>query len=444
MRKILSSISALILCSIAFSQQTLLSASELKYLQELTISVIESSRIYENQSISSDFGPNTTGGTLIRPGGRDCYPAFWIRDYAMSLECGLIGLSEQLHMLRLTASAQCDQMWITQGGSMVPLGAIADHIRIDDSRPIYFPGTYDYDNQGTELWGKTPPYSDQYFFINMAYYYVKNGGSKKVLQESIQGVRLLERLDRAFGVPPVKGDNQIVYTTESFRGVDFGFRDAQVITGYLSIPSIYKYKAAREMAELHELAGNKKRSLFYSSVADTLKHYIPLIFCDSRGMIRASTEIGNQADVWATALAVYYGILEGEVKYKACAVLAEAYKNGTLAYKGNIRHILTTDDFNESTAWERSFSAKNTYQNGAYWGTPTGWVCYAISFVDLESARKLAREYIEDLKETDYRQGELFGGPYECFSPTGYCQNPVYMTTVTCPLSVFIKYTDVD
>ncbi len=440
MKRLFCTVCAIVACASAFSQTGLLSAAELKYLKELTSSVIESSRIYENQSVSPDFGPNATGGTLIRPGGRDCYPAFWIRDYAMSLACGLIGRKEQLHMLRLTASTQCDQARITQGGSMIPLGAIADHIRIDDSRPIYFPGTYDYDKQGVETWGRTPPYSDQYFFIEMAYHYVvRAGGSKKILQETVNGITLLERLDRAFNVPPARDDTHIVYTTEHFRGVDFGFRDAQIITGYLSVPSIYKYKAARDMAELYELSGNRERASVYSSVADTLKRHIPRIFCDSRGMIRASTETGSQADVWATALAVYYGILEGEDRQKACRTLSNAYRDGTLAYQGNIRHILVSDDFNESTAWERSLSPKNTYQNGAYWGTPTGWVCYAISLADPESARKLAAEYIADLKTTDYRQGDSFGGPYECFSPTGHFQNPVYMTTVTCPLSVFIQ-----
>ena len=442
MKRLFYTVCAIAVCASAFSQAGLLPAAELKYLKELTSSVIESSRIYENQSVSLDFGPNTTGGTLIRPGGRNCYPAFWIRDYAMSLACGLIGRKEQLHMLRLTASTQCDQTRITRGGSMIPLGAVADHIRIDDSNPIYFPGTYDYEVQGTEIWGRTPPYSDQYFFIEMAYHYVVRArGPKRILQKAINGITLLERLDRAFNVPPVRDNTHIVYTTEHFRGVDFGFRDAQVITGYLSVPSIYKYKAAKEMAELHELSGNRKYASFYSSIADTLKRHIPLTFCDSRGMIRASTEIGNQADVWATALAVYSDILEGNDRQKACLSLANAYRNGTLAFNGNIRHILTSDDFSESSAWERSLSAKNTYQNGAYWGTPTGWVCYAISLADPASARKLAMEYIADLKTTDYRQGTSFGGPYECIAPTGYFQNPVYMTTVTCPLSVFMQST---
>lgn len=37
---------------------------------------------------------------------------------------------------------------------MVPCGAIADHIRIDDGLPIFYPGTYSYEKQGVSEFGK--------------------------------------------------------------------------------------------------------------------------------------------------------------------------------------------------------------------------------------------------------------------------------------------------
>ena len=61
----------------------------------------------------------------------------------------------------------------------------------------------------------------------------------------------------------------------------------------------------------------------------------------------------------------------------------------------------------------------------------------AIAKVDLSLAMKLAREYIDELRINDYRKGEGFGAPYECFNPSGYKQNPVYMTSVTSPYAVF-------
>ena len=104
-------------------------------------------------------------------------------------------------------------------------------------------------------------------------------------------------------------------------------------------------------------------------------------------------------------------------------------ERGTLAYHGNIRH--------DSTAWEISLAEKNTYQNGAYWGTPTGWVCYAIAKTDLPLAQQLAKEYVADLRINDFRKGPAFGAPYECFHPPGFRQNALYMATVSCPYAAF-------
>ena len=195
--------------------------------------------------IAGQYGPNNTGGVLIRPGGRDCYPSFWIRDYAMSLESGFISHEEQKHMLLLTASTQCDQPWITQGGSMVPYGAIADHIRIDDGLPVYFPGHLGYTDQGNKKFGMFPPYDDQFFFIHMAYYYVKTTSDNEILNLRINDIALIDRLETAFNVPPSRLDNQIVYTTDDYRGVDFGFRDVITITGDLCMTSILKLPCSK-------------------------------------------------------------------------------------------------------------------------------------------------------------------------------------------------------
>ena len=149
--------------------QPLLSKEDFSFLKEMTKDVVERSRVYPNQVVSKEFGANTSGGVLIKPGGSEAYPSFWMRDYAMSIESGFIPVKEQKHMLKLTASRQCDQTWISDGGSMIPIGAIPDHIRIDDSKPIYFPGTYDYKGQGNKKWGMMPPYCDQYFFVDMVH-----------------------------------------------------------------------------------------------------------------------------------------------------------------------------------------------------------------------------------------------------------------------------------
>jgi hypothetical protein len=416
--------------------KNLLSKSDLDFLEGLTRDVMESARIYPEQRISSEFGGNNTGGILIRPGGRNCYPAFWIRDYAMSLESGFVTVEEQKHMLLLTAFTQCDQTWISNSGSMIPNGAIADHIRIDDIKPIYYPGTYDSNDQGGKIWGMVPPYCDQYFFIHMAYYYVKTTSYTSFLMNEINGVRLIDRLEMAYKVPPTQKDGVVVYTTSDFRGVDFGFRDAVYITGNLCFPSLLKYRASVELAEMFELIKQNAKAEVYRTTARRLKEAIPEVFTDKRAMLLASTGKSKQADIWSTALAVNFGILEGEHLGKTCKFLRDAYLNGTLASRGNIRHVLTCDDFSDSTTWESSLALKNTYQNGAYWGTPTGWICFAISQIDVPAAKQLAKEYIDDLRAGDYRKGADFGAPWVCYN-SGASQNAVYLTTVACPYVVF-------
>ena len=80
----------------------------MRFLANMAAAVLEASRVRPGQSVAG-APPNTTGACLVRPGGRDCYPAFWIRDFAMSIDCGLVPLGEQEHALMLTARCQSEE-----------------------------------------------------------------------------------------------------------------------------------------------------------------------------------------------------------------------------------------------------------------------------------------------------------------------------------------------
>ena len=426
-------------CTLVQGQQkSILGTNDLVFLEQMVKDVMEASRIYPGQKISKDFGPNQTEGVLIRPGGRTSYPAFWIRDYAMSIETGYVSEKEQKHMLELTASTQSDSLIRTKWGTSIPKGSIADHIRIDDGKPIYFPGTYSFENQGEKKWGMQPPFCDQFFFIQMAYFYVKSFSKTPTLSKEINGVKLINRLEQAYQMPPSHPRSHLVQVDETNRGVDFGFRDAIYITGKLCYASLLKYQAAKQMAYLYGKMRNKSMSLRYQQEANLLKLSIIRTFIDTRGMLRASTGMSGQADVWATSLAINLGVLTGKSRLKAAQYLRDAYLRGELSQKGNIRHVIKSDDFSATSAWEKSVVPINTYQNGAYWGTPVAWVCQAIAFVDLPSAQKLAQEFIQELREGDFRKGDTFGSPWECFNDK-LTQNPVYLTSVAVPLIIFKK-----
>jgi hypothetical protein len=418
--------------------KNLLDAQDLRFLEQMVKDVMEASRIYPGQKISKDFGPNLTNGILIRPGGRTSYPAFWIRDYAMSIETGFVSKKEQKHMLELTASTQSDTLIRTKWGTHIPKGSIADHIRIDDGKPIYFPGTYSFENQGDKKWGMQPPFCDSFFFIQMAYFYVRSFSQTATLSKEIKGVKLIDRLDLAYHMPPFDPISKQIEVNDENRGVDFGFRDAIYITGKLCYASLLKYQAALHLAYLYSKMGNKPKVIEYQKEAKLLKASISQTYINTRGMLRASTGASAQADVWATSLAIHLGVLSGKPRLKAAKYLRDAYLKGELSQKGNIRHVIKSDDFSSTSAWEKSVVPINTYQNGAYWGTPVAWVCQSIAAVDRPSAQKLAKEYMQELREGDYRKGEHYGSPWECFNEN-LTQNPVYLTSVAVPFIIFKK-----
>ncbi|MFH1942730.1 MAG: hypothetical protein ABIL68_11580 [bacterium] len=408
------------------------------FLEDLAGEVLNASRVRQGESVAGR-GPNTTGGTLIRPGGRNCYPAFWIRDFTMSLECGLIPPEEIEHALLLTAHCQAQEDWLTPTGSLVPRGAIADHITLD-SKPIYFPGTYEFEAQG-QPWGYYPSLDDHFYFVEIAWHLAVAYGRKSIFQEVIDGMSLLDRLALAFTVPTVKDGSELVWCEEKKRGVSFGFTDSIVHTGYLLFCSILRYRAAGQLADLYQICGLQQKAEQYRSLASKISRDIQTTFIHESGLLRASTGKSAQPDVWGSAFAVYSGALGERNAMQVSRALSRALSDGTIAWKGNIRHVPTDYEFSELSAWEQTVNSafsKNRYQNGAYWNTPTGWVCYAVAQVDAEASRELALQYVEELRAGDFRQGDEYGSPYECIHPDGdYRQNAVYLTSVACPLAAF-------
>jgi hypothetical protein len=419
------------------AEDPLLNSEDWRFLKEISVAVMEASRVRPDEKVGV-IGPNITGGTLIRPGGRNSYPAFWIRDYAMSLDSGLVATDEQRHMLLLTATHQQDTEWRLANGSVVTPGSVPDHVSFGN-KPIFYPGTLeDYEGQGGPRWGILPSLDDAYFFIEMAHHYVTHTNDRAILTKDVRGKPLVQRLEEAYRMPPSRSGTGLVYADDSNRGVTFGFVDTIVHTGDLLFCSLLKFQAARQLADLLDRIDRPADAAQYREEAKRIRSAIEITFALESGFYRASTGLSGQPDVWGTAYGVYIGAFDPSRTQAACEALAKAYRSGALAWRGNIRHVLTSDDFSATTAWEKTDVPKNRYQNGAYWGTPTGWVCYAIAKADWPAAQQLAREYVRELRDGDFRKGPDFGSPWECMHPEGdHKQNPVYMTSVTCPLAAF-------
>ena len=417
-----------------------LDASSRTFLRELAAATLESAKIRPGVS-RGGMGPNRTGLTIISPGGN--YPALWTRDFAMSLDCGLVSAAEIRAHLRLIAQCQNGgQERRLQSGALIPPFAIVDHINLAGGA-VFYPGTYSSgEDQGAPPWGPLPPIDDHFYFIHIAYALWRDTREAGFLDESINDLRLLDRLERAFHSPAADPVTGAATTTRERRAVGFGFQDSVELVGAMSFATLLRYRAARQMAELCRVGGRVGAAAAYEKAADSIAAHLVPVFGDPAkrdGWLLAATEVGRQPDVWATLFALHLGVLPAEAAARARETVVAAVRapGHTVEYKGAVRHVPSDRYFRPDQCWEAGGTRANTYQSGAFWHTPTGWLIEALAAADAPLARQVGERFIQHLRDEDFRRGDGRHAPWECFGlEMADAQNPVYLTSVTLPLAV--------
>lgn len=415
--------------------------ADMEFLRDLTRDVIEASRVKPGSNGGGTWGINNTCGfTLVTP-GKDTYTACWIRDFAMSADSGFITPDELRHHLLLTCRAQGGpKERHLAHGLHLPAWAIPDHINYD-GRPSFYPGTYaSGDDQGDGAFGRVPPIDDHYELVHIAYVYWKTTGEVELFKQPVGGVGVFARLERAFASPTTNPRTGLAETTAADRAVGFGFCDAETHTGQLLFASLLRFRAAGELAELAQAVGQPERALSYRQIQKTIRANLVPTFADPQaigGWLRASTEASRQADVWGTLFALHLGVLDSKAAEAARRTIADAVRRGTITLEGGVRQVPTDLDFSKTTAWEHSRSPVNTYQNGGYWHTASGWLIAALWSSDRQLALVCFRDMIAHLRREDFRRGRGHGAPWEVFGPGGSArQNPVYMASVAVPYGI--------
>jgi hypothetical protein len=359
----------------------------------------------------------------------------------MSLDAGFITADELRNHLLLICKAQNGPSELKlANGLHVPPWAIPDHINYD-GRSAYYPGSYGSGHdQGNGTCGRVPPIDDHYEFVHIAYACWKATGDAGVFAVAVNGTTVFERLEKAFACPTIDPDTELPQTTEADRAVGFGFCDAEAHTGKLLFASLLRYRAAGELAEVARALGRHERAEDYRQIQRTIRANLVRTFSDAKGQqgwFRASTGLSSQPDVWGTLYALHLGVLDHASAAAACKTAAEAVRRGTITFEGGVRHVPTDRDFSKTMAWERSIVPVNTYQNGAYWHTASGWLIEALWKEDRALALQVFGEMMAHLRAQDFRKGPGYGAPWECYGREGQArQNPVYMASVALPYGI--------
>ena len=158
------------------------------YLKDLALKTIEDCTFIKNVTY---FGKEAKLQLLL-PSGDEKYVSFWVRDCAMMSESGLIPndlLKKYVEIIALNGVNMKGTV-LLKNGLEIPPYAVADHINYD-GKPVYFPGTYDSgSNQGNGDFGYFPPFCDNYYYIMMIGWYIKQSGDNAILQKEYNGQSL--------------------------------------------------------------------------------------------------------------------------------------------------------------------------------------------------------------------------------------------------------------
>jgi len=404
-----------------------------KYLERRTAYVIQKCR----RDVSVP-GFHKKKLSVYIPGGDNKYPSFWIRDAVMQCRSGFISFDEMKTLLdvilyfqngpeyRKLAHNLCVTPWAIPDHINLPGLGTEEFQRTYSPGPVFYPGTYSTsDDQGNGSFGLRPADDDIYEVINLAYLVCLSEVAQptKLLKTSIKEVSIIERLHFGFQSVPVDKVTGLHWNTPLNWSAS-NFHDALRPMGAVALTSVLRFRAARQMAELFRLKGEREKEEEYLHIAENLKKCIQKTFQRDDGWLVCATMVNRQPDTWSTGMACYYGVLEEDYFTAACEALLKSCRDGSLCINGYLRHTpVWADHIPGEVVWEDSRMEENRiygiYQNGGYWPQPLGYVCWSIAQIDKKYATRVAIEFIEHTQRF-----EDDGAPFEWINPSVLKERP--------------------
>lgn len=193
-----------------------------------------------------------------------------------------------------------------------------------------------------------------------------------------------EALTRGLECLPVNEDGLIINESNPPHS-PYGFTDCICKTGLLAMETLLYWQALRCLVVWMTLCGQDASD--YRKRIDRIEAAFAPAFLDESGMLLAATGDCRQIDVWASSFALHIGFPLTEDQKDGISRWLIGHYDG-IVEAGQIRHLP------QGEYWQRTFMPvePETYQNGAFWATPTEWFCSAINRLD----HALAKRTVED------------------------------------------------
>ena len=324
------------------------------------------------------------GSRAYAPDADSVYRAAWLRDFAYMAESGRVPVEDVVRGAKMFLGAVSER------------GEGVDCIKFDGTR-VYRPG---YGSMGEKAVADGSP-----FTVSLASLAWRQSGERAFIEAP-----LLDIAVRAFdAIPSDPSGSGLVWIDpdRDWERCPYGFTDGVRKTGCCLFTSLLTYEAGRRFEEMLESAGRTDAAVRVRRRTERIAASVNArLWDETAGLYRAASVRCREHDVWGSAFAVWLGVAPAARADRIAGVFKENYAG--LVSRGQIRHLLP------GVYWECAPDvARDTYQNGAFWGTATGWFAGTLARID----RPLALRTIADLVADYERNGACewhFGGTRAC------------------------------
>lgn len=334
------------------------------------------------------------GTVLFTPDGVGNYDALWTRDFGYMVEyCGdLMNQDEIRGCIEYTIKRQRSDGWMPDRSE---LGGDAEYAAGAKGSPV---GLANLDN--------TP------FLIFAVYFYFQH--IPEDLATDLFG-KWKTALDSGMACIPL-GENGLVWNDPLNPHSPYGFTDTVCKTGHLFMESILYWRACRMMAQMHTDFGNSDCGKNYSCRADRIEQEISCLFDSTSTTFMAADGFCRQTDVWG----MLYSLA---VDFPFAFVIRDSVENWLMSNRARYLYKGQVCQLPDGATWEKLLIEvpAGEYQNGAYWGTASGWALKFFRRMDPVYAERLLEELLQDF-ESD--------GICECINK-GYRKLPQFVVSAT-------------
>jgi len=297
------------------------------------------------------------------------YEAFWLRDYAYTLEGAVDAYTDK----QLTDACR---LFVR---SMDANGAGVDCIKFDGT-PIYKPGF--------GSMGENPVADGSQFTVDVAWHTYQKTKDIQLLRE------IIESLIKTMNAVPRNPQNGLVYIKpgEPWDRCPYGFTDTIRKEGDELFCSLLYVQACRQLADLLQTLERSNDAGKWAAEGERVAASARSVFWDGdTGLFRAATVRCREHDLWGSAFAVSLGVADPEQVQRIAAYFKDHYKE--IVQDGQVRHLPG------GVYWEQGCE-RDTYQNGGYWATPTGWFVYTLNLADPALADQTVIDLVAGFQKT--------------------------------------------